>query len=98
VHHKDQTKPLLHAKTSMTKDHRNIRAKLDSFQKDRWQSEELKRSARIRRGFKGIRDKLNGRYWKTRKINERETWTCHLRDQREREELIQKQLTERQNL
>ncbi len=82
----------------MTKDHRNIRAGLDSFQKDRWQSEAMKRSARIRRGFKGIWDKLNGRYWKTRKRNEHETWHANIRDQKQREELIQQQLSERQDL
>ncbi len=82
----------------MTKDHRYIRAKLDSFQKDRWQSEELKRSARIRRGFKGIWDKINGRYWKTGKRNEHETGQANIRDQKQREELIQQQLSERHDL
>ena len=62
------------------------------------QGEELKRSERIRKGFKGIWDKLNGRCWKTRKRNERETWQVHIRDQKQREELIQKQLAERQGL
>ncbi len=98
AHQKDQAKPLLHAKAAMTKDHRNIRAKLDSFQKDHWQSEELKRSARIRRGFKGIWDKINGRYWKTRKRNEHETWQANIRDQKQHKELIQQQLSERQDL
>ena len=34
----------------------------------------------------------------TRKRNEQETWQAHLRDKKQREELIQSQLIERQNL
>lgn len=58
----------------------------------------MQRNLRIRKGFKGIWDKVNGRYWKTRKRNEQETWKTYLRDQNERENLIQVQLGERQSL
>lgn len=97
-HHKEERQPIKSAKLDMVASHRQERAKLDAMQKDRWQNEELKRSARIRKGFKGIWDKLNGRYWKTRKRNEQETWQAHKRDLKEREELIHKQLEQRQNL
>ena len=96
--HDEKLKPLLTDKARMTSEHRSVRASLKEYQQKRWQSEELKRSARIRKGFKGIWDKLNGRYWKTRKRNEQEAWQAHLRDRNQQEELIQKQLTERQNL
>ena len=96
--HQKGMQPLLRAKQAITTQHRSVRTKLDIYQKKRWQGEELKRSARIRRGFKGIWDKLNGRYFKTRKRNEQETWKCHTRDQKQREELIQEQLAERQAL
>ncbi len=96
--HKKDMQPLLRDKQKMTTQHRNTRATLDATQSDRWNAEESKRIARIRRGFKGFLDKLNGRYWKTRKINERETYQANVRDQKEQEELINKQLTERQNL
>lgn len=98
LHHKKQSKPLLRSKRDMVETHQSERAKLQEFQQKRWQGEELKRSARIRKGFKGIWDKLNGRYWKTRKQNEKETWHAHKRDVKEREELINKQLTQRRNL
>ena len=62
AHHKAQAKPLQHAKVAMIKNHREIRTSLDTFQSQRWQSEEMKRAASIRSGFKGIWDKLNGRY------------------------------------
>ncbi|MBL3589957.1 MAG: relaxase [gamma proteobacterium endosymbiont of Lamellibrachia anaximandri] len=98
LQHTQQAKPLKNAKHEMIKEHRQSRSKLECTQKERWQAEELKRSAQIRKGFKGIWDKLNGRYWKTRKQNERETWQTYKRDQKEREELIHKQLIQRQNL
>ena len=96
--HKTQAQPLHQAKAAMIKEQRKVREELSAHQKKRWQSEEIKRSSRIRKGFQGIWDKLNGRYWKTRKRNEQETWKAGLRDQNQREELIQKQLNERQNL
>jgi hypothetical protein len=77
---------------------RGARCELEADQAERWQKEEQTRNARIRAGFKGLWDKLNGRYWKTRKRNEQETWKAHLRDQKERENLIQAQLAERQVL
>ncbi|GAB1256165.1 hypothetical protein NBRC116494_06670 [Aurantivibrio plasticivorans] len=96
--HNEKLKPLLADKAKLTNEHRSVRASLKEYQQKRWQAEELKRSARIRKGFKGIWDKLNGRYWKTRKRNEQEAWQAHLRDRKQQEELIQKQLSERQNL
>lgn len=82
----------------MVQRHRDDREHQDNFHEERWQKEGLKRAARIRSGFKGLWDKINGRYWKNRKINEREAWLAYQRDRREREELINKQLAERQNL
>lgn len=96
--HKKAMQPLLRDKQDMTAEHRKARSRLDATQGERWNAEENKRAARIRRGFKGFLDKLNGRYWKTRKANERETYQANVRDQKEQEELINKQLTERQNL
>ena len=96
--HDEKLKPLLNNKARMTSEHRSVRASLKEYQQKRWQSEELKRSARIRKGFKGIWDKLNGRYWKTRKRNEHEAWQAHMRDRKQQEEFIQKQLAERRNL
>lgn len=96
--HRKAKQPLKAAKLEMVTIHRKERAKLEAIQQERWQAEELKRSSRVRKGFKGLWDKINGRYWKTRKRNEQETWQAHKRDQKEREALIHKQLTQRQNL
>jgi len=96
--HQKKMLPLLRAKQTMTNEHRALREQLDIFQKARWQKEEIHRSQRIRTGFKGIWDKLNGKYWKLRRLNEKEAYRAYIRDQQQREELINKQLTERQNL
>ena len=96
--HKNDKQPLHNQKQEMTEKHRADRAQLEVFQQKQWQAEELRRAERIRKGFKGFLDKLNGRYWKTRKQNERETWQANLRDLKQREELIHEQLNERQNL
>ena len=96
--HRKTKQPLKTARLEMTAAHRQERAKLEVAQQERWQAEELKRSSRVRKGFKGLWDKLSGRYWKTRKRNEKESWQAHKRDEKEREELIHKQLTERRSL
>ena len=96
--HDKQTTPLRTEKQRLTKAHRQERKALEDAQQERWKGEEIKRTARIHPGFKGVLDKINGRYWKTRKRNEQETWQAHKRDQKQREDLIQKQLSERQNL
>jgi hypothetical protein len=96
--HEKEFRPLKQAKQEMVGRQREHRKQLEKIQQDRWQVEELKRSSRIRNGFKGLWDKINGRYWKNRDRNERETWLAYQRDQKEQEELIKKQLDERQNL
>jgi len=96
--HQKDLLPLLKIKQVMTAQHRKDRAAQKSYQDNRWQKEELKRVSRIRKGFKGLWDKLNGKYWKQRKCNEKETTIAHERDKAEREHLIKKQLIQRQNL
>ncbi len=91
-------KPFIKAKADMTKAHRGTRTELEGYQAQRWQEEENARAARIRKGFKGLLDKLNGRYWKTRKANEREAFSAHQRDLKEKGRLIKAQLTERRAL
>jgi len=96
--HQKDLLPLLKIKQVMTAQHRKDRAAQKSYQESRWQKEELKRVSKIRKGFKGLWDKLNGKYWKQRKSNEIETRQCDERDKAEREHLIKKQLIQRQNL
>ena len=96
--HRQEMKPLVHARQAMTQRHRDARASQKSAHEKRWQAEELERSARLRKGFKGIWDRLTGSHQKTRTKNEKETQKCQLRDQKEKESLISKQLAERRKL
>lgn len=90
--------PLLRQKQNMTNEHRKQRRLLNIAQKECWQIEENNRSARVRHGFKGLWDKLSGKYWKVRKINEREASQYYQRDENQHDVLISRQLNERQSL
>ena len=96
--HKQEMKPLIHARQAMIQRHREARENQKLVHEKRWQSEELERSARLRKGFKGIWDRLTGSHQKTRVKNEKETHKCQLRDQNEKENLISNQLDERRKL
>ena len=98
LQHELANKPLNKAKQETVQHHRKDRKRLDKIQQKRWNAEELKRSARVRNGFKGLWDKIIGSYQKNRNRNEREAWLAYQRDQKQQEELIKNQLTERQNL
>lgn len=98
LEHEKEFKPIEKTRQEMVERQREQRSSLIEAQKERRQAEELKRSARIRSGFKGLWDKINGRYWKNRKRNEKEAWLAHKRDLKERTELLKKQMEERQKL
>jgi len=76
----------------LTISHRQARLTQSASHKLRWQSEELKRSARLRKGFKGLWDRLTGTYQRTRAKNEKETEAARQRDQSQCEALIARQL------
>ena len=96
--HKQEMKPLIHARQTMIQRHRETRENQKIAHEKRWQAEELERSTRLRKGFKGIWDRLTGSHQKTRVKNEKETQKCHLRDQNEKESLVSNQLSERRKL
>jgi hypothetical protein len=96
--HKRELTPLLHQKNVMTLEHRNHRQTLKSHHEDRCQAEELARSNRLRKGFKGLWDRLTGSYQRTRRKNEAETTACLERDKREKHQLIDSQLKIRSTL
>ena len=98
LQHEKEITLLEQKRLDMVKHQRDQREKLKAQQKERWHREELKRTARIRNGFKGLWDKLTGSYWRNRKKNEHEAWYAYKRDQKQREELFRKQMDERQSL
>ncbi len=96
--HEQELRPLLRIKKTMTDQHRKERAAQKAFLEKRWNAEQAVRASRVRKGFKGLWDKLTFKYWNIRKANEKEAWQCHVRDREERQELIEVQLEQRQNL
>jgi len=96
--HEKTLAPLLATKRAMTAAHRKDRAAQKEFQEKRWQREENARAARLRKGLKGVWDKLTGKYWKYRNANEKEAWQAILRDRAERQDLIERHLAQRQSL
>lgn len=96
--HEQELRPLLRIKKTMTDQHRKDRAAQKAFLEKRWNAEHAVRASRVRKGFKGLWDKLTFKYWNIRKANEKEAWQCHVRDREERQELIEVQLDQRQRL
>ncbi len=96
--HEQELRPLLRIKRTMTEQHRKDRAAQKTFQEKRWNEEQNIRASRIRKGFKGLWDKLTFKYWKLRKENEKDARKCHVRDREQRQELVEIQLDRRQNL
>ncbi|TVZ39753.1 hypothetical protein P886_4161 [Alteromonadaceae bacterium 2753L.S.0a.02] len=96
--HEKEKQPLLTQKEAITLEHRKQRAAQQERQEKRWLQEEQRRAARLRKGFKGLWDRLTGSYSRTRKRNETETEKARLRDRLEHEKLIHAQLEKRQEL
>ncbi len=62
--HKQEMTPLIQARQEMTQNHRESRKNQKLTHEKRWQVEELERSARLRKGFKGIWDRLTSSHQK----------------------------------
>jgi hypothetical protein len=91
-------KPLKDERQAMKDAHKAERQKLDRMQRERFGNEQRERSARVRKGAKGVWDIMTGRYFKVRKQNEVEAHFGVQRDRNQRHDLVQAQLKERQGL
>jgi len=78
--------------------HRAARAILAEQHETKGQESEIVRSARVRRGYKGLWDKLTGSYQRTRLKNELETQQQQRQREVENHRLITDQLNERNGL
>ncbi len=94
----NQLSPFNVQKEKMKTLHQTERQKLDMGQRQRHEQETKIRATRIRKGFMGIWDRLTGEYSKIRKQNEMEAFFSLNRDRKQRHDLIQAQLKERQTL
>lgn len=92
----EKSSHLQEKRTQMVANHRRGRTLLDSVIEQRHASETLARSKRLRRGLRGLWDRITGTYQRLRKQNEQELHASQKRDATERQSLITKQLEERQ--
>lgn len=85
-------------KGEMVSRHKDERGKLWNAQEKRWLAETNERAQRTPRGFSGIWHRLTGQYAKVKAQNEQETLKSWQRDREQKDEMIFKQLEEREAL
>lgn len=85
-------------KTEMVARHQDERKKLTTMQEVRWLAETKARAQRLPRGFSGIWLRLTGQYAKIKSKNEHEALQAWRRDLAAKDDLIFRQLEERQVL
>ncbi len=96
VAHKKEFASLAFKRADLTQRQRDERARLDDLHRRRHIAETNARAARLSRGFRGIWDRLTGRYGQIRRDNEREAFQAYRRDRSEKQALVDRQLGERQ--
>jgi len=94
----EEMQPLTIQRETMTQAHKVERNRLTKGQEHRWQDETNARAARMRKGFKGMWDKLTGKHAEQRKQNEIETLKALERDKQQANDLRKAQLDERRKL
>lgn len=93
-----EARPLNAARLKLVERHRAARRGLKARQMERGNLEAQERAARLRRGILGLWDRLTGRHTHTLERNARETEAAKRRDQAERKQVMESQLSERQRL
>jgi hypothetical protein len=78
--------------------HQDERRQMTEAQEKRWQAETLARSERLPKGMSGIWHRLTGRYGKVKVQNETEAFEGLRRDRGEKDDLVFRQIEERQKL
>jgi hypothetical protein len=77
---------------------RDERDKLTQAIEKRWDSENAARAARLSKGFRGLWDRLTGKYADLRRQNEREALIALRRDRDEKDSLIFRHIEEQERL
>lgn len=96
--HAREREPLTRAQRKMAQAHKAERRRLEKALEARWARETEARQARLHKGLRGLWDWLSGRAKQVREQNRMEAWEALKRDQSERDDLIARQLDERQAL
>jgi len=89
---------LLDKKRSLVTAQRDERQFLLELQAARYSEETRRRQARFRKGLKGLWDWVTGKSAAIRRQNELEWEACRIRDEAERQRLIERQLVDRRSL
>lgn len=95
IAYQKQAATLAFQKSQIVERQRKERADLDTRQQKRWAKETTERASRLNKGFRGLWDRLNGRYQTQARENERETLQSLHRDRQEKDNLIERHLDER---
>lgn len=85
-------------KTEMVARHQDARQQMSAAHEERWQTETRQRAQRLPKGFSGIWYRLTGQYSRIKARNEVEALEAYRRDRAEKDELLFKQIEERQAL
>lgn len=86
------------SRQAMVERHRNERARLKTIQQERALAEQAERSARFRRGMRGLWDRLTGHHAQTRRENEQQFNAANARDKDQQQTLRESQLGARRTL
>lgn len=86
------------AKAAMTQEHRAARSELQTRQSQEWERETRERSDRLPKGWRGLWQRLTGRYQEIRAQNEGEAADTQARHSQERQSLVERQLDQRRDL
>jgi hypothetical protein len=95
---RDRSAKLGAAKEAMTQAHRKARSELQARQSQDWQRETKERADRLPKGWRGLWQRLTGRYQEIRSQNEAEAARTQLRQAQERQGLAERQLDQRRTL
>lgn len=94
----EAAQPLEARRRAMVERHRAARTELHAWQEQRGTAELQARATRFRSGLRGIWDRVTGRTAQIRRQNEVETAAAEVRDRAEHQQLVDRQLAERQEL
>lgn len=96
--HSEAQSKLTDRRLAMVVRHRQERAQLRESQREQWRLENIRRQERLPRGLRGLWHRITGRYQEIRRENEIEASLTILRHVAEREQLTDRQRTERAQL
>lgn len=84
--------------TKVLQRQRDEREQLSLAHEKRWNAENTARAARLSKGFRGLWDRLTGKYAELKRQNEREALLALRRDREEKDSLIFRHIEERERL